>query len=93
MRQFLKQTAITSDSKPSFGGVFALYDSIGLPIEMIIRQFNNYDLQINWLSFKEDALKAGWTSETIKSRLYEGVLIEYGPEYLKEFKYRFELLR
>jgi hypothetical protein len=62
-------------------GVFKFYDTVGLPISVVLGVFHAQGKQPCWNSFYSDALKSGWKKETIFSRLEEGIVDIYGKEY------------
>lgn len=64
-------------------GVFKFYDTVGLPISVVLGVFQSQGKQPCWTSFFTDAFKSGWKRETIFSRLEEGIVDIYGKEYWK----------
>lgn len=53
--------------------LFQLYDTHGLPLEIIMLEYKENNIQFNIMEFIYYALDAGWKMKTIIGRL--------GPEY------------
>lgn len=74
----------TADCKAVIGGVFYLYDSVGLPLSNIIDMLDEKGWIPAWDIFLSDALKAGWKIDTILKRVEEGLIDIYDKEKTKQ---------
>lgn len=70
-------------------GMFKLYDTIGLPLTIIIEELSKRNLGICWTSFIKEARNAGWKEKTITSRIEESLVEFYGREYWEQWNYRY----
>ena len=64
--------------------IFLLYDTYGLPLQVIYDITQKYNFVISWVHFTQDALKAGWSEKKIKSTIHELFVDIYPPDIRKE---------
>ncbi len=82
----------TEDGKQVVDSVFKMYDTFGLPLVDLVILIRKNDLIIDWISFYEDAEKAGWKNKTIMNKI-EGALVDahydkdYKDEVIKRLRY------
>lgn len=74
------------------GGVFRFYDEKGLPLEILLQAFEDRELVVDWKSFCDDALEAGWEWKTILSRIEEPIKDVYGKHTFDEILKRIKLV-
>ena len=80
----LKQTGITQDSKPVYGGIFKFYETYGLPLDIIFSIFKEKNWVPDWIDFYLDAIKAGMEHNRILSKLEEAISDSFGIEWSNE---------
>lgn len=90
MKSKLKQTGETIDGVMALSNVFKLYDTNGVPLELIVEKFKNEGVLVAWDIFYEDALKAGWKKSNIEAKMLAAINDNYDKIYLEEFKKSFE---
>lgn len=56
----MKVTGKTEDGHPVVDGVFVLKDTYGLPLEMTLDLLEKQGMVVDWLSFWDDGIRAGW---------------------------------
>ena len=64
-------------------GVFKMFDTIGLPLDMIFDLCKERNWVPSWKHFYDDARDNGWSHKTIQNRLLANVEAVYGIEYAK----------
>lgn len=89
----ITQVGVTPEDKKAIDGVFRMFDTIGLPLDIILDQLHERDLVVSWKHFFRDALKAGWTLKTTMNRVTIAVRDAYLPDYADEVVKRLELLK
>ncbi len=78
---------------PAMLGVFKLYDTSGLPLEMVVDRLVQKGARVDWPDFIDSARRHGWKDKTIRSRAVEAITeaIEFDTEYLSEFTKRLDI--
>lgn len=81
-KPIIYQTGIT---KPKgykvIGGVFKLVGTHGLPLEVVLMDFKEHNLRVDWLDYIKYALLDGANIETVKSRIEAAVGDVCGPKH------------
>lgn len=77
------QVGITTDNKKVLAGIHAIYETDGLPLNMIFNFFIENNLIPSWTHLYEDFKKSGMKHNRIISKIEEGVSDSYGSEWLK----------
>ena len=72
------------------GGVFGMFDTHGLPLDMVLDQCKAHGLIPSWMQFYLDATNAGWTHDTIIGRLSEAIADVHGEDFRDEVITRLE---
>lgn len=80
-KNLLVQTGVTSGGAPVFGGVFAFYETHGLPLTAIFQNFIDKGFLVDWIDFHKAALSAGMSHDRILSKLEEAISDSFGKEY------------
>jgi hypothetical protein len=80
----LKQTGITEDNKPIYGGIYKFYETYGLPLDVIFISFQEKDWVPDWVDFYLHALKAGMDHNRIISKLDEAISDSFGKNWSHE---------
>ncbi len=91
-KHLLKQTGITTDDKPVFGGAYKFYETHGLPLSAILQCFVEKDWMIDWIDFYQAALSAGMEHARIISKLEEAVSDSFGKVFCQEVISRLDKL-
>lgn len=82
---------ITKDGTTVVSGVFRLFDTCGLPLDIILDLCQENDLMPSWIHFYDDAIKQGWVDKTIFNRLETNISDTYGKSFWLSVKKRLEL--
>jgi hypothetical protein len=77
----MKTVGMTTDGHRVVAGVFKLYDTAGLPLDVLFSELREHDILPSWLHFCRDALNAGWKPKTIVSRLQDSLADAYSPRF------------
>lgn len=72
---------VTEDGRSVMGGVFALYDTHGLPLEVAFEALRERGMVPSWVEFFDDARAAGWPYRRVLARLSEALGDVYGPAF------------
>ena len=78
---YLKQTGQTSDGKRIFSGLYKFYETIGLPLDVLLSCFQEKNTLPDWVDFYTSALAAGMEHDRIISKLEEAVSDSFGKEF------------
>lgn len=65
-------------------GVFEFYDTLGMPLVMVLDALVKNNIMPCWTTFILTARKNGWLDKTIKSRLNEAIVDAYDPKFRDE---------
>ena len=90
-RQGFDIVSVTEDGIKVVSGVFRVFDTCGLPLDVIFDQCRENNLMPSWIHFYDDAIKQGWTEKTIVNRLSIGVSDSYGKPFWEEVEKRLKL--
>jgi hypothetical protein len=82
---------VSDTTQPTFGA-FRFIGTHGLPLELVLSFLKDHGQVIAWDDFVKDALKDCWKPRTIRARIAAAVGDVYGPEYVKEWLPRMDLL-
>lgn len=81
----------TSDGKKVVSGIFRVFDTCGLPLDVVFDLCNQKDLIPSWTHFYDDASKQGWSDKTIFNRLETNISDVYGKDFWLEVEKRLTL--
>lgn len=82
---------ITKDGTTVVSGVFRLFDTCGLPLDIILDLCQENNLMPSWTHFYDDAITQGWIDKTIFNRLETNISDTYGKSFWLSVKKRLEL--
>jgi len=82
---------VSEDGKKVVAGVFRLFDTVGLPLEIIFERIKNEDWIVDWKEFIGDARKHGWSDRTIRTRVITAYGDVFGMKKMDQFEKLFEL--
>ena len=68
--------------------VFKMFDSTGLPLDVIFDQCKENDLMPSWLDFYKEASNQGWKDKTIFNRLETNISDVWGKDFYLNVKNR-----
>jgi len=84
----------TEDNQHVLSGVFLFVGTLGLPLTDVLFKCKESGFVIDWINFYEDALKDGYKSQTVLSKIEEAVVDVFGKKYkdnlLKRLNYYIE---
>jgi len=63
------------------GGIFKLFETFGLPLDIIFDLCKRNNLVIDWIDFFEWSQKVGWSQKTLFNRIEHPLIDVYGTEY------------
>jgi hypothetical protein len=86
----LRYNGITTDKKIVIAGVFYFTSTHGLPLEIILGEFNNNNMVVDWYDYCKSALKFGQKESSMRAGIREAIVDNFGPFYLKKFLIRLE---
>ena len=87
----MKVVGNTKDGVNVVDGVFKMFDSTGLPLDVIFDQCKQRNLLPSWIHLYHDAINQGWQDKTIFNRLETNISDVWGREYYHEVKLRLDL--
>ena len=71
----------TTDGKYTISGIFKMFDTLGLPLDVIFQICVEKNMMPSWIHFYNEARAAGWKHKTIISRLSDSINDVYGKEF------------
>jgi len=71
----------TTDDKIVVKGLFKMYDTLGLPLEVMFDELQAKGIVPSWIDFYNEAKEAGWKHKTIISRLSESIFDVWGKDF------------
>lgn len=77
----MKQSGETTEGRPVYAEVFPLVGTHGIPLELILHQFKDNGIVMDWPDYVAGAMKDGHKPRTIKARILSAVGDVYGPEH------------
>lgn len=80
-KKLLTQTAITTDNKPVYGGVYKFYETHGLPLDVIFISFIEKGWMPDWIDYYKSSLAGGMQHSRILSKLEEAISDTFGKEF------------
>lgn len=63
------------------GNVFHLVESRGIPLDIILIEFERNNLLVDWLDFFEQSQKGGWNTKTTLNKIRYALDEVKGKEY------------
>ena len=73
----------TQDGRDVVSGVFRFYESVGLPLDIILDTIRENNTIPDWTAFYKEAKAAGMKHDRIISKLEESIMDVYGVEFQK----------
>jgi hypothetical protein len=77
----MRQVGVTPSGERVMAGLFAFYDTYGLPLEFIFEFCRAQHLMPSWLHLRDEALAAGWSRARLHVRLAEALGDVYGGDF------------
>jgi hypothetical protein len=77
----IQVTGITPEGVKSITGVFKMVDTYGIPLDTILDVLKSQNMMPDWIDFYDQAIKVGWKSTGVISKLSEVVMDVYGQEF------------
>lgn len=74
-------TGKTTDGREMIGGALMFFDTYGYPMTTVFSVIRSSGCMVDWIDFWKDARKAGWSHDTILSRLSEAVADVWGKDF------------
>lgn len=80
----------TEEGQYVVSGVFKLFDTYGMPLDIITELLYNNSVLVNWYQFISDAKKAGWKNKRIKSAIESAVVDSdcFSRDYIEKMRGR-----
>ncbi len=81
----------TTNDKLVFGGVYKIYETHGMPLDIILDLLHNNNYMPCWVSLYDDCVSAGMKRERIIPKIETACADSlFGPEFAKEVRRRLE---
>ncbi len=80
----------TENGKLVVQGVFAFFDTYGLPLDMAVGQLRQEGMMPDWRELYDSCVNAGWRPTSILGRLTTLVGDVYGPRFKAEWELRMQ---
>ncbi len=81
----------TTDDRLVFGGIYKIYETRGIPLDVILGHFHNNNYMPCWVSLYDDCVKAGMKRERVIPKIETACADSlFGPEFAKEVGHRLE---
>lgn len=77
----LKQVGTTPEGLAVYTGVYKLYETYGLPLDVIFMTFQDKGWVPDWIDFYIAAVAAGMEHDRIISKLEEAISDSFGKEW------------
>lgn len=77
----LTQTYVTPEGRAVVSGVFRCYETIGMPLDVLLTILWDKNAIPDWLSFFDEAVKAGMKRDRILAKVEEAAYDTYGAEF------------
>lgn len=79
-----EQVGVTVDGKPVVSGIFKMFETHGIPLDVLIGIVSDRGFVPCWRSFYKDARAAGMKHDRILSKLSEALSDAHGAVYRDE---------
>lgn len=79
---------VMEDGRKVVSGVFQVFDTCGLPLDIVFDLCEQKNMMPSWIHFYDDAIKQGWSEKTIFNRLETNVSDVYGRPFWLEVEER-----
>jgi hypothetical protein len=89
----LIQTGVTPEGKRVVSGVYRCFETIGVPLDVLFSILADRDAIPDWLSFYDEALKAGMKRDRILAKLEEAISDAYGADFRDQVMLRLKRFR
>jgi len=81
LNKHLKIVGKTTDEKQVVQNGFAMVDTYGLPLEILLGLLKDNHMVMDWVAFFEDAMVAQWPVDRTVIKIETALLDIYGTEY------------
>jgi alanyl-tRNA synthetase len=81
MKNHVKVVGKTEDGELVVSGIFKIFDTLGLPLDVIFDLCKTSNMLPSWIHFYDEATSYGWKDKTIVNRLETNIRDVYGKEY------------
>ena len=81
MKTIIFQSGITSDNKKVISGVYKMFDSHGIPLDIIFSILKDKNMIPNWIHLYKDCRFVGMSHDRILSKIEEAINDSYGKEF------------
>lgn len=71
--------------------VFKMSEAMGLPIDMMLDQFSENNIVVDWAEYVDVAHQHGWRDDTILRKLEEAIIDVYGKQYWLVFETKIKM--
>ena len=85
------EVVITEDHTRVVSGVFRVYETLGIPLEIILDELNKNNLQISWMDFIQESMNAGRKKEKVLATCKSAICEVYGHEYYEQWSHRLKV--
>ena len=92
MRSKFEVLGKTPEGTSVVSGVFALFDTYGLPLDTILDMLREKGMMPCWTTFYNEAVSNGWKHKSVMTRLVPLIGDVYGRDFSDEVGRRLDLL-
>lgn len=92
MKTILSQSGVTSDNKKVISGIYKIFESHGIPLDIIFSILKEKNVIPDWIDFYRSARKVGMSHDRIISKLEEAINDSYGKEFGIQVIYNLNLI-
>ena len=82
-KQLLTVVGVTEDGSKVVSGIFRMFDTVGLPMDVVLDVCRNSGFIPSWTHFYTEAIAAGWKPKTVYNRLMDNISDVYGVEWMR----------
>lgn len=81
----------TEDGRDVLGGLYEMYSTHGIPLDVLVEKLNEQGKVIGWMNYVDSAVKDGISKERACGRAIEACGDALGSEHAEEVKKRFRI--
>src|SRR5271170_5576548 len=88
----LECVGMTSENKQIIGGVYSLYETTGLPLDVILDCIHRKNAMVSWIHFYKEARSAGMKHRRILAKLKEAICDVWGLKFYEHVEEKLNLV-
>lgn len=92
MKTIIFQSGVTSDNKKVISGIYKMFESHGIPLDVIFSLLKERNIIPDWINLYRDCRRSGMGHDRIISKLEEAINDSYGKEFGIQVIYNLNLI-